>query len=127
MNNRLINAVDRRGFILVDLMFSIMIFAIVFVPVLGMMIAGTLNAAMAKKIDMATNLAQMKLEEYRDIRFGELTPVGDKTAFENYPGFSYTVNLAQDGEISKTVTVTVFFHDGGRENSITLSMERIKR
>ncbi|NPV72440.1 MAG: hypothetical protein HPY89_01310 [Pelotomaculum sp.] len=122
-----VKSINRKGFIFLDLVFSITIFSLVLIPVLNMMLGSTLNSAAAKKTDIAVNLAQMKLEEYRNTGFGELLPVEEKTAFEDHPGFTYTVGLVQDGRISRVVTVTVFFQTASGEKSVALSMERIKR
>ena len=106
---------DERGYSLIEVMVSIIILALAILPMVGMFDMGLKSATVGSHYDKARNLANLKLEQAKNLSFadvennypqaGTTTPYGgsewfteppdaDCATFANFPNFSnfqYTV------------------------------------
>lgn len=112
----------REGFTLIELVLSITILALVLVPFLTLFSSGYSSSLKARRITVATSIAEGKIEELRANTYQ--TPRSEnKTMVDGVEGYQQevVVHPAGGGEGIWQVTVNVYWLEKEVENKITLT------
>ncbi|KAF1086557.1 hypothetical protein SPSYN_00276 [Sporotomaculum syntrophicum] len=123
---------NKRGFILMEVISSVLILSICAVAILFAVTTSTYRLAGAMQRLKAVELAHGKLEEIMGLEFENIASV-PKTDYPEFFGeYQYAVDVQNDVEYSKflkNINVTVYFTEpvSGLEKSITIAGARAKR
>ncbi len=117
---------SEKGIGLIEIVIAMLIFAIGITAAIRTLPVSNAATTRARNLTMATNLAQEKIEELMGAPFND----ADLTAgVHNDPDnpleriFTRTWNVTDNTPVAdmKTVTVTVTYLSGSKDNSVTLS------
>lgn len=117
---------SEKGLSMLEVMIAVLLLSVVLVPLIGMYGLSGRIAAEGQQADIATNLAQAKLEELKGSSFESLVSVNDPVVFAGYPDYSYTVEVQEESDYLKQVTVTVYYHQAGEEREVSLTTEKAR-
>ncbi|HHW42269.1 MAG TPA: hypothetical protein GXX25_00390 [Desulfotomaculum sp.] len=117
--------ITRGGYILADVSVAVVLMAVALLPLQAMFLSSQLHLAAARNLTVATMLAQARLEELLSFPYDSMNSQ-EKTPFPDQPGFFYSVAIdSVPGNLMvKTILVTVYYPEAGREKQITLKTQR---
>lgn len=118
---------NERGMSLVEALVVLLILGAVLVPLMNTFIFGSLTAAKARHEVKALNLAQSKLEEIKNLPSNSVTDIIIPLAFAEDPEYTYKLNVVNTNYNLKTVTVSVYYQDGGTAKELAVTAEKLKR
>ncbi|OPX88400.1 MAG: hypothetical protein A4E53_02038 [Pelotomaculum sp. PtaB.Bin104] len=127
---------NERGLTLIEVLVAFVILTITLVTVMDSFALGSRQNAGTSRYNTALTFAQSKVEEIKYEPFNNvvdtaLTDFSTESDYSQYDGFSYTItvvpNPSSPGDLNKTVTVTVFYSDGGVSKQFALTAEIAKR
>ncbi|MDW7683201.1 MAG: type II secretion system protein [Bacillota bacterium] len=113
---------SQDGFLLIELLVALVVLAIVATPLLSLLILGTDTLAGAGRHTAAAYLARDKMEEVKG--YGYFAVVAETE--DGLQGYVREVAVVQPGCTEddvrlKQVSVTVYWVEGGREQSVVLT------
>jgi len=123
---------DKRGFILMEAVSSVLILSICSVVVLFAVTTSSNQLAGSLQRLKAIEMAHGKLDEIIGMEFDSIAPVPKTNFPATYGGYQYAVDVQNDDEYSellKNINVTVYFTEpvSGIEKSVTVAGARAKR
>ncbi len=123
---------DKRGFILMEVVSSVLILSICSVVVLFAVTTQSNQLAGSLQRLKAIEMAHGKLDEIIGMEFDSIAPVPKTNFPPTYGDYQYAVDVQNDDEYSeflKNIHVTVYFTEpvSGIEKSVTVAGARAKR
>lgn len=123
---------NERGLTLIEVLVAFVILTIALVTIMNSFALGSRQNADTFRYNTALTLAQSKMEEIKKEPFNSVVNVAaadfaSESDYAQFPGFSYTVTVEDDGLNNKKVIVTVFYGDEGVPKSLTLTAGITKR
>ncbi|MDD3654485.1 MAG: type II secretion system protein [Desulfotomaculaceae bacterium] len=127
---------NERGLTLIEVLVAFVILTMTLVTVMDSFALGSRQNAGTSRLNTALTLAQSKIEEtkhkpFNNVMNAALTDFSTESDYAQFDGFSYTLtvepNPAGPDDLNKTVTVTVFYSDGGVDKQVALTAEITKR
>ena len=115
-----------RGMSLIEMMLAIILFAVGTVAVIEVMQRAQAGTTDGENVLIATQLAQRRLEELRNVAYGSLTNES-KTSISSPSGFSRfsrQVDITTPYTNLKQVVVTIYWTAVGGETSVALRTYR---
>lgn len=114
-----------RGYILADISVALVIIAVALLPLQAMFLYSQNHLSAARNLTVATMLAQSVLEEVLNLPYDSMS-ARERTPFPDQPGFFYSVAIdSVPGNLMvKTILVTVYYPEAGREKHVTLKTLR---
>jgi len=110
----------RKGFTLLEMLISIVVLTVGIVALVRMFNVGVFAVVEMEKEAVALNLARAKVEEVKDMSFGD---IGDeaRAAIFGFSGFEQEVVVSLVDTNLKQVDVTVYWTTKVQELSVTLT------
>lgn len=121
---------EKRGFSLIEVLITIFILAVVVITLISVFIYGFNLLSKTKQVALATHVAQLEVEEYRNMAFDNITNTAETTVFikEDFPFLfrdddsayllngqeSITIEDGPDANIKK-LTVTIMWDYRGQQ------------
>ncbi|MEW6276618.1 MAG: prepilin-type N-terminal cleavage/methylation domain-containing protein [Bacillota bacterium] len=117
-----------RGFTLTEVVVAVAILGLAAAALLNLFILGARLTSRAEHLLQAVNLAQARLEELKNTPYAEIAGQEKTPCVEN-TAYSYRVDVAGStlGFGLKTLTVTIYYQELGKEKSLSVSMEKGER
>lgn len=117
---------DSKGFTLVELMVTVVVFGIVILGIAGMYYIMQIMEVRSQHLDLATRAARAEIESLRNNGYNSLTPGNTINFTSSLPGAlpkdkSGTVTISQPLPELRRVDVTVQYTDFGKSETVTLS------
>ena len=108
---------NRRGFSLLEILIALVLFTVGFVAILGIFSRAILSSSDAEKTVVATNLAQKKMEEMRNLAYADIASEA-KAAVSGFTSFQREVTITEPQTDLKQVVVTAYWTFKGDEISV---------
>ena len=108
-----------KGFTLLEVLIAIVVLSIGVMSIVWAFSAGMYASTDISNTDTALNIAQAKMEEVKNIPFGDL--VNSITNNYYFSGFTTTVDVAEEATGIKQVNVIVSWPAKGGDVAITLA------
>ncbi|AGL02046.1 hypothetical protein Desgi_2640 [Desulfoscipio gibsoniae DSM 7213] len=123
---------EQRGFIILEVLSSVLILSICAVVILFAVTTSTKQLAVSMQRLKAMEIAHGKLEETMGVEFDAITSIPKTNYPASYGEYHYAVDIENDVECSeflKKICVTVYFTEplSGLEKSVTIAAARAKR
>ncbi|AQS58478.1 type IV pilus modification PilV family protein [Desulforamulus ferrireducens] len=126
----MVNERVRNGFTFIEVMISILILGIVLIPLIDVFARSNINSLDAEKSTTALYLSQSKLEQLINTPFSDIKSV-NKQPYPGKDSYTYSVTVLETasdkGYQVKNITVVVYYHLGGVEKQVSLTMEKTNR
>lgn len=109
---------DRRGFTLLEIMLALLILGVALVPMMGMFTTAHLGLKHGSVSTEALGLAQGKMEELK-VRFIKGDTLVDEARHSLQPGYDYAVHIGE-GTRPLQAEVVVYYQVNGQEQTLSL-------
>lgn len=126
---------NNRGYILLEVLFSIVVLSIIVAPLSLSLVFSARQSENAGKRLTALELAQGKLEEMTSYSYEDIEPMGGESFPEPYGSFDFIVQVVEDATFNasfnglKIITVTVYYPDSTSDSkkAVSVTGARAKR
>lgn len=109
-----------QGFTLLEVLVALIILTVGIVSIVGIFSKGIVGSVDAENTAIAMNLAQRRMEEYRNLDFDTGVVNEAKAAVSGFPGFQREVVVAEPQTALKQVTVKAYWSYKGGEVTVPL-------
>lgn len=111
----------QHGVVLLEYLIAAFLLAIVVVGVLNLLSVGYLSAGMAQHFNLATSLAQGRLEEVKAAGCDAAVSVPrEPVDTVRFPGYDWEVEVTERASGLAEARTTVYWRDGRTERHVTL-------
>jgi len=110
-----------RGFTLLETLIAVSLFTVGVIAMVWLFSFGSAGSIDAENTTIAMNLAQMKMEEIKNLAYAGIVDK-DKTAVSGFPGFQSEITVTEPETGLKQLVVTVYWTLKGAEVGVPLEL-----
>lgn len=112
--------ITKRGFTLIEILITLIILTGGVAIVVGVFSTGLLSSVDAENTTIAMNLAQRRMEEFKNLDFDTEIVDEARAAVTGFSGFEREVEVTETESDLKQVTVTAYWQYKGEDVSVSL-------
>jgi prepilin-type N-terminal cleavage/methylation domain-containing protein len=111
---------EKKGFSLLELLLATVLLSIGLVGLVNVFSIGLTESSQAKYFSVAKNLAEEKLEEIRNLSYGNILDQPTRESVSGFPDFERQVHVSNAQDNLKNIQIDVFWQDKAGEVSISV-------